>query len=579
MKIYLLCLFAFLLENTFCQTYFRLDATNDGATINLSCPIANTRFADDGSNSTHYSNGVDRSITFCAPAGKLLKFDFGCGSNLTIERIHTSDTLFIYNGNSTSSPLLYAVTGNASNSNRLPYFKESSSFVFLSSGNCITFRLKADASNNDDGWDACVTCVDPISCNDNEPATDLFGGAPYICNFSGYCGRTSGDFGADMPVNLNSSGGSCPSGLNFLGTVENNSWVKFVADSTVAIFDFNVPLGGGCTNGIQTAIFSYNGSSLTRMSSCALSDGSHSGNFQLSASGLTVGNTYYIMTDGNAGDICNYTINANVGVTTVNAGADQTSCVSGGPINLSATGPSGATYIWNSLDGVVVNANGANQTVNPTVSTTYVVEVSGAGVCENKTDTVQVNMCVTLPVNLLGFTAECESTYSLLKWQTVSEVNNDYFIIEKSNQTFNFSPIGQIIGNGNTSVINNYEFQDFETNGGVAYYRLKQVDFNREFEYSEIIVLNKCSETKYQLNNIYYNGTEIVVNYQTNKTTVVMVNIFDAQGKLVVTKNVEMYQHQQSLKIPVSNLISGSIYMVNLRSNFGNDSKKILISK
>ncbi|MDX2301170.1 MAG: hypothetical protein NW226_00160, partial [Microscillaceae bacterium] len=111
-------LLAALLANS--QTYYRLDATNDGNTINFTCPITNTRFADDGANSTHYSNGVDRTITFCAPAGKLLKFDFGCGSNLTIERIHSSDTLFIYNGSSTAAPLLYAVTGNPSNSNRLP---------------------------------------------------------------------------------------------------------------------------------------------------------------------------------------------------------------------------------------------------------------------------------------------------------------------------------------------------------------------------------------------------------------------------------------------------------------------------
>lgn len=95
------------------QTFYRMDATNDGQTINLTCPISNTRFADDGSGTTHYSNGSDRTITFCGPVGKLLKFDFGCGTNSTIERIHPSDTLFIYNGNSTSSPLFYSITGNA----------------------------------------------------------------------------------------------------------------------------------------------------------------------------------------------------------------------------------------------------------------------------------------------------------------------------------------------------------------------------------------------------------------------------------------------------------------------------------
>ena len=421
-----------------------MDATNDGSTINFTCPISNTRFTDDGANSTHYSNGVDRTITFCAPAGKLLKFDFGCGSNLTIERIDPTDTLFIYNGNSTASPLLYAVTGNPSNSDRLPYFNENSSFVFLSTSECITFRFKTDASNNNDGWDACISCVDPISCGNNEPASDLFGGAPYVCNISGYCGTTSGDFGEDYPVNLNPNGGSCPSGLNFLGTIENNSWLKFIADSTSAVFDFNVPLGGACLNGIQTAVFAYDGTTLTRMSPCALSDGSHAGNFQLTASGLTVGETYYIMTDGNAGDVCDYTINVNTGVTTLDAGPNQESCAVGGAINLSAAGPSGATYTWNSLDNVVTNEVGQNITVNPTTPTTYIVEISGGGICQNQFDTVKVTFCAVLPVELLNFSAQCKKNEVHLSWQTASEINNNYFLVQKSKDAINFMDKGHV---------------------------------------------------------------------------------------------------------------------------------------
>ncbi|MGE0562329.1 MAG: choice-of-anchor L domain-containing protein [Flavobacteriales bacterium] len=185
----------------------------------------------------------------------------------------------------------------------------------------------------------------------------------------------------------------------------------------------------------------------------------------------------------------------------------------------------------------------------------------------------------TLPVNLLGFSAECESGYSKLEWQTASEVNNDYFIVEKSNQTFNFSPIGIVAGNGNSSVINNYEFQDFEVNNSVTYYRLKQVDFNGEFEYSNIVALSKCLETKYHIDNIYFTGNEIVISYQTNKTTNVLLNVFNSQGKLVVSKDIQLYQNQQKIRIPVSNLLSDSIYLVNLRSGSGNVSKKLFFSR
>ena len=571
--VFLLILVSLITEG---QTIYRINAANDGQTINLTCPIVNTRFADSGSGSSHYSNSVDQLITFCAPAGKLLKFDFGCGGNYTIERIDPTDTLFIYDGNSTSSPLLYAVTGNSGNSDRLPYFGETSSFSLLSPNNCITFRLKSDVSNNNDGWDACISCVDPISCNNNTPASDLFGGAPYICNVSGYCGTTSGDFGEDYPVNLNPNGGNCPSASTFLGTIENNSWLKFIADSTTVIFDMNVPLGGGCSNGIQTAIFSYNGNSLTRMSVCALSDGSNSGNFQLTGSGLTVGDTYYIMTDGNAGDVCDYTINVIAGVNTLNAGLDQEIC-SGDPLNLSAIGPSGATYTWNSLDGVVTNASGANQTFNPIVATTYVVEVSGGGICVNQTDTVKVTMCVPLPVKLLGFSAECKADLVELNWQTGSEINNDYFQVEKSIDGINFVTIGSVSGAGNSNIINTYFLQDFELNNGLVYYRLKQVDFNGDFSYSDLIALNKCDDAMYEINNTYFNQfNEIVIEYEVSKSENVMVGLFDVQGKLIEQNDLVFYQNQNQIKVPIRTTLSDAIYMVRVVTKTSVDTKKII---
>jgi hypothetical protein len=557
-----------------------MDATNDGQTINLTCPITNTRFADDGSGSTHYSNGSDRTLTFCGPAGKLLKFDFGCASNLTIERIHPSDTLFIYNGSSTASPLLYAVTGNTANSNRLPYFDEASDFVFLSPGNCITFRFKSSAANNDDGWDACISCVDPVSCGNNEPASDLFGGAPFICNLNGYCGTTSANFGGDFPVNLNPSGGNCPSGLNFLGTIENNSWLKFVASAANVTFDFNVPIGGACINGIQAAIMAYNGTSLTRMSSCALSDGSHSGNFQLSASGLTAGETYYLMIDGNAGDVCDYTINANTGVVTVNAGPDQL-CAVGSPIDLEATGPSGATYTWESLDGVVTNVIGANQTFNPAVTTTYIVEVSGTSVCNNQTDTVLVTQCSTLPVDVIDFTANCHREGILLAWTTQNERNNDFFTIEHANQNQIFIEIAQIPGMNTLNSIQTYTFNHLEANLGVNYYKLVQTDFDGTRTFlQEISINNTCYDSDFGFDVFYNpnsNGLEIA--YVVNKLQPISMVLCDATGKIVFEIQEQFSPNSAQKSIPVNQNLAQGIYYLKFETPSITFTRKLFIKQ
>lgn len=480
----ILSMFFLFFNSTLFGQVIRMDATNNGSTFNITCPGTGVRFADEGSGSSHYSDNSDYTVTLCAEAGKLLKFDFGCGSNLTNERIDPTDTLYIYDGSSTSDPLIYAVTGTNSNGDKIPYFGESSQAEFVSPSQCITFRFVSDASENTDGWDACVRCVDPVDCGGNEPASDMFGGAPMICNLDGYCGTTSGTFGADYPYNLNKSGGNCPSGQNFLGTIENNSWLKFEATSTTAVFDFDVAVGGSCVNGIQAAILAFDGSSLTRMSDCFLSDGSHAGNFQVTGTGLTVGEEYYLMVDGNQGDICDYSITANNGVATVDAGPDQIVCA-GDPVNLSASGVSGESYVWNSLDGVVVNDAGQNQTYNPLVATTYVVE--SIGECNDSRDTVNVSMCSPLPTVWGNFEAqEIQSNEVSLIWQTYSEINADRIEILRTNEIGSWFKIGEVKAKGSQSDTYNYSFNDRNPLEGTNYYRLVFIDFDGSRALSEV---------------------------------------------------------------------------------------------
>ena len=185
----------------------------------------------------------------------------------------------------------------------------------------------------------------------------------------------------------------------------------------------------------------------------------------------------------------------------------------------------------------------------------------------------------TLPVSLLGFTAECESNYSHLKWQTATEINNDYFEIEKANHSFNFSTIGQISGVGNSSIVNQYSFQDFEPNNTMVYYRLKQVDYNGDFIYSKPIALNRCTEFDYEIKDVYYSYStnEINIIYTTNKTTKIQINILDVQGKTVVKEVSDLYQNRNLLKLPVLNLLGGSVYLINIISENSVITKKLLI--
>ncbi len=100
-----------------------------------------------------------------------------------------------------------------------------------------------------------------------------------------------------------------------------------------------------------------------------------------------------------------------------------------------------------------------------------------------------------LPVQWLSFTGKKVFDNVQLNWTTASEINNSHFEIERSADGKKFEFAGRVEGNGTTTHINSYKFVDAgafaKANSDVLYYRLKQVDFNGDFEYSSIIAVSK----------------------------------------------------------------------------------------
>jgi hypothetical protein len=106
------------------------------------------------------------------------------------------------------------------------------------------------------------------------------------------------------------------------------------------------------------------------------------------------------------------------------------------------------------------------------------------------------NGCNTsLPVELLYFTGYNDGNANVLKWSTVSEINNDFFTVEHSKDVEIWLAIGTVDGAGNSNSNMNYNFTDNEPYDGSTYYRLRQTDFNGKAEYSEIIALSRNGDT------------------------------------------------------------------------------------
>ena len=82
-----------------------------------------------------------------------------------------------------------------------------------------------------------------------------------------------------------------------------------------------------------------------------------------------------------------------------------------------------------------------------------------------------------LPVELTEFSGECKDGNISLTWTTASEINNDYFIVEKSENMKDFSFVSKITGSGNSNTVNSYSTTDYSDLQS-TYYRLTQTDFD-----------------------------------------------------------------------------------------------------
>ncbi|MBN2680978.1 MAG: hypothetical protein JXR58_00595, partial [Bacteroidales bacterium] len=324
-----------------------------------------------------YGDNENYTVTFCSSSGNPLRFNF------TDFGMAAGDALYVYDGVGTSGALITVLD----NSDDFSF----SQLGLATTSDCVTFNFISNSSGVDAGWSATISCTaPPPDCNGNPAAADIFSQATYICNLNGYCGNTSSYYMEDRPANL-TGGGDCPAPSDnlFGGTLENNSWLQFQAGSTTVDLDFVVSNCAG--DGIQVGVFYFDGTNFLRVSACNLTDGSWGGAFTVSASGLTVGETYYIMVDGNAGSVCDYTIYTDENdVTVVDAGNDQTIC-NGDDVTLTATAPgTGNTYVWTWNNGAGGPVVGASQTFSPTVTTEYIVTVNGT--CQDVTDTIVVTV-------------------------------------------------------------------------------------------------------------------------------------------------------------------------------------------
>lgn len=273
-------------------------------------------------------------------------------------------------------------------------------------------------------------------------------------------------------------------------------------------------------------------------------------------------------------DVSNFSFSATCPVTiSANGGA-------GGSVNNSGThgggggGGQGALIFSTTVPttNVTINAlNGAGGS-NSTPASSYAqsgVGPNNAGILGN---------LGSLPIELLSFNAIRNGDKVDAYWTTVSELNNDYFTLERSKDGVNFEIVLTADGAGTSNYILNYSETDFSPYDGISYYRLKQTDFNGNSSYSQIVSVNYIF-TDDNL-SVYPNpsdGTNINVALKNVENKEILLVLRDVIGKEYYSKVVISSTENEIIGIDLEHKLASGAYIITASSNNKLYSKKLII--
>ncbi len=190
-----------------------------------------------------------------------------------------------------------------------------------------------------------------------------------------------------------------------------------------------------------------------------------------------------------------------------------------------------------------------------------------------------------LPITLSWFDARARNGEVHLNWATEMEHNNDYFVIERSQNGIDFEELAQVKGAGNSDALREYSYIDDDPYTGVSYYRLKQVDYDGQYEYFNMVEVYIEPKTKTEeafiIENIYPNPAidHITLNVLSQKEEEGVVEIIDLSGRTLYKKSIDLSEGSNEINIPLAQDLPASSYIVSLQTKDGMISRQFIKSR
>ena len=186
-----------------------------------------------------------------------------------------------------------------------------------------------------------------------------------------------------------------------------------------------------------------------------------------------------------------------------------------------------------------------------------------------------------LPIELLSFSGEVAGETVELKWVTAWEKNNDIFVVERSEDGVNFTAIGEVHGAGDRQAEFSYNFTDAQPLQGIAYYRLKQVDIDGNFDYSRIISLTYLREVTFVAGvypNPAENGQTVLRIEGAAPNSTLQLKMIHASGRVVKTIQLQSDEAGSvTEKIASLNRLASGVYTLLITGGHVNEAIRLVL--
>ncbi len=207
---------------------------------------------------------------------------------------------------------------------------------------------------------------------------------------------------------------------------------------------------------------------------------------------------------------------------------------------------------------------------NPTATSTLIANTTGIS-----TWWTLASNSNPLPVDLLSFSATCQNNEALINWSTASQLNNDFFTVEKSSDANRWVTLIKAKGEGTVHTVTHYEIKDTELNGNLIYYRLSQTDFNGSTAILKTIAVKGCGTKSVELVDYTFLQNQLALNLFSANQSSLEIMLADINGKILARKMQTSEPGINKLVIDCST-ISNGIYFIRIKSENQWISKKII---